>query len=88
MEIENYYRDIYSSDIVIVFLVEDLVGFVNFLNFESFFINGLSFVISDDYLVVIDIYSDLREISGGENDLDLNFVSLENSFFKIMVVEG
>lgn len=81
MEIENYYRDIYSSDIVIVFLVEDLVGFVNFLNFESFFINGLSFVISDDYLVVIDIYSDLREISGGENDSDLNFVSLENSFF-------
>lgn len=66
---------------MVVFLVEDLISYVNFFILESFLINGLSFVISEGYLVFIDIYSDFREISGGENDLDINVVSLENSFF-------
>lgn len=66
---------------MVVFLVEDLISYVNFFILESFLINGLSFVISEGYLVFIDIYSDFREISGGENDLDINVVCLENSFF-------
>lgn len=79
METENHHRDIYSSDTVTAFSAEDSAGFANFPNLESSSTNGSSPAISDDHPAVIDIHSDSRETSGGENDSDSNFVSSENS---------
>ncbi|PFX11990.1 Fez family zinc finger protein 2, partial [Stylophora pistillata] len=79
METESNHRDIYSSDTVAAFSVEDSAGFPNFPNLESSSTNGSSPAISDGHPAVIDIHSDSRETSGGENDSDSNFVSSENS---------
>lgn len=59
--------------------VEDATGISNFPNLESSSTNGSSPAVSDDHPVIIDVHSDSRETSGGENDSDSNFVSLENS---------
>lgn len=71
---------------VVFFLVDDLVGYFNCFILEICLINDFSSVVSEEYLVIIDIYSDLREISGGENDFDLNFVNGDSSFLRDYVV--
>ena len=68
-----------SSNATAPFSVEDSVGFSNFPTLESSSTNGSSPAVSDDHPIVIDIHSDSRETSGGENDSDSNFVSSENS---------
>ncbi|XP_078361845.1 uncharacterized protein LOC144646175 isoform X2 [Oculina patagonica] len=72
---ENYH----GSDAVSAFSVEDSAGYANFPTLESSSTNGSSPAISDGHPAVIDIHSDSRETSGGENDSDSNFVSSENS---------
>ena len=68
-----------SKDMVPAFSVEDSAGFANFPALESSSTNGSSPAVSEDHPVIIDIHSDSRETSGGENDSDSNFVSSENS---------
>ena len=79
MEVGSHHRDNYGSDNVTAFSVEDSAGFANFPTLESSSTNGSSPAISDGHPAVIDIHSDSRETSGGENDSDSNFVSSENS---------
>lgn len=82
MELAAQHRESYSSDTVAAFSAEDSAGFAdNFPTLESSSTNGSSPAISDDHPAVtcIDIHSDSRETSGGENDSDSNFVSSENS---------
>ena len=68
-----------NKDMVPPFSVEDSAGFANFPTLESSSTNGSSPAVSEDHPVAIDIHSDSRETSGGENDSDSNFVSSENS---------
>lgn len=72
---ENYH----GSDAVAAFSVQDSAGYANFPTLESSSTNGSSPAISDGHPAVIDIHSDSRETSGGENDSDTNFVCSENS---------
>ena len=72
---ENYH----GSDAVTAFSVEDSPAYATFPTLESSSTNGSSPAISDGHPAVIDIHSDSRETSGGENDSDSNFVSSENS---------
>jgi len=58
---------------------EDSAGFSNFPMLESSSTNGSSPAISEDHPLIVDIHSDSREASGGENDSDSNAVSSENS---------
>ena len=68
-----------SSNATAACSAEDSTGFSNFPTLESSSTNGSSPAVSEDHPVVIDIHSDSRETSGGENDSDSNFVSSENS---------
>jgi len=79
MEVVTQHRENHGSDAVAAFSVEDSISYANFPTLESSSTNGSSPAISEGHPALIDIHSDSRETSGGENDSDTNFVSSENS---------
>lgn len=79
MVLSTQHRDNCEGSVAAGFSVEDSSGYSNFPTLESSSTNGSSPAVSEDHPVVIDIHSDSRETSGGENDSDSNFVSSENS---------
>lgn len=79
MEVLTQHRENHGSDAVAAFSVEDSASYANFPTLESSSTNGSSPAISEGHPALIDIHSDSRETSGGENDSDTNFVSSENS---------
>lgn len=79
MEVVTQHKENHDSDGVAAFPIEDSTSFANFPTLESSSTNGSSPAISEGHPALIDIHSDSRETSGGENDSDTNFVSSENS---------
>lgn len=79
MEVVTQHRENHGSDAVAAFSVEDSTSYANFPTLESSSTNGSSPAISEGHPALIDIHSDSRETSGGENDSDTNVVCSENS---------
>lgn len=72
-------RENCDRNVVAPFSVDDSAGYSNCPTLETCSTNDSSPAVSEEHPAIIDIHSDSRETSGGENDSDSNFVNGDSS---------